>query len=177
MTELHQNKNGVLYIIICAAPLAQQMQDFIVLARAAQWEVCAIATPQATKFIDEPLLTKLTGYPVRSDYKLLGTADILPKADSMLVVPATFNTINKWVLGIGDTLALSILCESLGRHIPILAVPYLKNELAYHPAFSRSITTLREWGVRVLYEPEKYPPSNKVPWNVILDELHQFQKH
>ena len=143
MTELPQNKNGVLYIIICAAPLAQQMQDFIVLARAAQWEVCAIATPQATKFIDEPLLTKLTGYPVRSDYKLLGTADILPKADSMLVVPATFNTINKWVLGIGDTLALSILCESLGRHIPILAVPYLKNELAYHPAFSRSITTLR----------------------------------
>jgi phosphopantothenoylcysteine synthetase/decarboxylase len=94
-----------------------------------------------------------------------------------LVVPATFNTINKWVLGIGDTLALSILCESLGRHIPIVAVPYLKNELAYHPAFSRSITTLREWGVRVLYEPEKYPPSNKVPWNVILDELHQFQKH
>lgn len=35
---------------------------------------------------------------------------------------------------------------------------------------------LRECGVHVIYEPEKYPPKNEVPWQVILDELHRIHK-
>jgi len=90
-------------------------------------------------------------------------------------VPATFNTINKWVLGIGDTLAVSILCEGLGRGTPpIVAVPYLKADLAHHPAFYKNIALLRECGVRILYEPEKYPSPLMVPWEVILDELDKM---
>jgi len=34
---------------------------------------------------------------------------------------ATFNTLNKWALGIGDTLAARILCEYLGDDNPIVA--------------------------------------------------------
>ena len=26
----------------------------------------------------------------------------------------------------------------------------------------------------VLYEPEKYPPKNEVPWNIILEELDRL---
>ena len=40
-------------------------------------------------------ITKLSGHVVRTDCKLPGEADPLPKADAMLVMPTTFNTINK----------------------------------------------------------------------------------
>jgi len=32
----------------------------------------------------------------------------------------------------------------------------------------------KECGVRILYEPEKYPPRNDVPWHVVLDDLHHL---
>jgi phosphopantothenoylcysteine decarboxylase len=164
----------VLYLITCAAPPAQHIRDFIVHAQATGWDVCVITTPQATRFIDIPELMQLTGHLVRSEYKLPGEADPLPRADAVLVLPATFNTLNKWALGIGDTLAVSILCECVGRGTPpIVAVPYLKQDLARHTAFPRSIQWLRECGVRVLYDPEVYPSPLLVPWEVILDELEQ----
>jgi phosphopantothenoylcysteine decarboxylase len=172
MTEVPQHDKPVLYLILCAAPPAQQIQDFIILAQQADWDVCVIATPQATRFIDIPVLATLTGYPVRSEYKLPGEADALPKADAIVVAPATFNTINKWALGIGDTLAVSILCEALGRGSPpIVAVPYLKADLAHHPAFSKNLQLLRECGVHVLYDPEHYPSPQMVPWEMILEAL------
>jgi phosphopantothenoylcysteine decarboxylase len=176
MNDLQPQPHKVLYLVMCAAPLAQDIHQFIVLAQERQWDVCAIATPQATRFIDTPLLTRLTGHPLRSDYKLPGEPDVFPKADAIVVVPATFNTINKWALGIADTLAVSILCEALGGNTPIIAVPYLKADLARHPAFNKCIGMLRESGIRVLYEPERYPPSNKVPWEIIMDELHLAQR-
>ncbi len=42
-----------------------------------------------------------------------------PRGDAVLVVPATFNTINKWAAGMNDTLALGLLNEALGSWIPI----------------------------------------------------------
>lgn len=37
----------------------------------------------------------------------------LPHADVILVAPATYNTINKWALGVTDNYALGILAEAL----------------------------------------------------------------
>lgn len=88
----------ILYLIVCAAPPAQHIQEVVVKIQHARWGVCLITTLQATRFIHTQLLVELTGYPVRSDYKLPGEADPLPKADALLVMPATFNTINKWVV-------------------------------------------------------------------------------
>ena len=130
--------------------------------------MCVIATPQASRWIDLPMLETLTGHMVRTDYKLPGEADPLPKADAMLVMPATFNTINKWAQGISDTLVTSILCEALGRGTPpILAVPCLKMDLVRHPVFKKSIAFLHECGVRILHEPERYPSPLMVPWDEI----------
>ncbi|HVB73561.1 MAG TPA: flavoprotein [Ktedonobacteraceae bacterium] len=165
----------VLYLIICAAPPAQQTPDVVSSLQANRWDVCVIATPQASRWIDLPALATLTGHMVRTDYKLPGEADPLPKADAMLVMPATFNTINKWAQGIGDTLATSILCEALGRGTPqVIAVPCLKMDLVRHPAFSRSVDLLRENGVRVLHEPERYPSPLMVPFERVLETLHKI---
>jgi phosphopantothenoylcysteine synthetase/decarboxylase len=66
------------------------------------------------------------------------------------VVPATFNTINKWVAGISDTFALGLLSEAIGLRLPIILAPYAKSTLAAHPTFKKSLRKLRRWGVRVL---------------------------
>ena len=162
----------VLYLMVCAAPPAQQTQEVVPLLQAAGWDVCVIATPQASRWMDTEAIATRSGHLVRTDYKLPGEADPLPKADAILVMPATFNTINKWALGIGDTLVTSILCEALGRGTPpIVTVPCLKMDLVRHPAFSRSIAVLRECGVHVLHEPERYPSPLIVPWNEIFATL------
>lgn len=163
---------GILYLIICAAPPAQQAYEHIPALQKAGWDVCVIATPQATRWIDSKQLEALTGHIVRTDYKLPGEADPLPKANAILAMPATFNTINKCAQGIGDTLVTSLLCECIGRGTPpIVLVPCLKMDLVRHPAFSKSIALLKECGVKVLHEPEQYPSPLMVPWEEIFSVL------
>jgi hypothetical protein len=176
MNESSEEKRGVLYLVRCASLQRRPTEEFVGLAQAGGWNVCVIATPQALKFIDKPLLENLTGHPVRSEYKRPEEPDVLPRANAIVVFPATFNTINKWALGITDTLALGLLCEYTGLKMPILAVPCFRTGggLDGHPAFFRSIGMLREYGVHVLYEPETYPPRNEVPGEVILDALHEM---
>jgi hypothetical protein len=148
----------------------------IVAAQKARWDVCVIATPKAMNFIDKTVLEKLTRYPVRNDYKRPEEPDIFPPAEAIIAFPATFNTINKWAGGISDTLALGLLNEYTGRKKPVLAVPVVTtgSGLDSHPAFARSISLLREYGVWVLYDPEMYPPRNEIPPEIILETLDRL---
>jgi phosphopantothenoylcysteine synthetase/decarboxylase len=178
MTEAEAKGTRVLYFIVCAAPPALQTLHVVTPLQEAGWDVCVIATPQASRWIDRTALESLTGHLVRTDYKLPGEADPLPKADAMLVMPATFNTINKWAQGIGDTLVASILCESLGQGTPpVVAVPCLKMDLVRHPAFKKSIALLRECGVRILHEPERYPSPLMVPWDEVFGTLCEMTEN
>src|SRR5258706_8060055 len=172
-------RRRVLYTISCAASSAKLVPDFVTQAQAMEWTVCVITTPQGTKFLDIPLLERLTSYPVRSEYKRPEEPDVLPRASAIVVFPATFNTINKWALGISDTLATGILCEYTGLKMPIVTVPCFRTGggLDGHPAFFRSLQMLRDYGVRVLYEPEQYPPKNQVPPDVILEVLDETIQH
>src|SRR5258708_10791910 len=150
MSETASNARGALYIISCAASSATLVPNLVRQAQTASWEVCVITTPQGTKFIDSPLLERLTNYPVRSEYKRPEEPDVLPRADALVVFPATFNTMNKWALGISDTLAVGLLCEYTGLRRPIIAVPCFLTGggLDTHPAFLRSLRMLRRYGER-----------------------------
>ncbi len=165
---------GVLHVITCASASAPRIERFVAQAQVAGWDVCVILTPQATKFVDVVALTRLTGHPVRSEYKRPEEPDVLPRADAIVALPLTFNTLNKWALGISDTLALGLLCEYTGRKTPIVAVPGVTTAsgLDTHPAFLRSMRLLRRYGVHLLYNPEAYPPRNEVPDEIILETLH-----
>jgi phosphopantothenoylcysteine synthetase/decarboxylase len=168
----------VLYLLVCAAPPAQQALYAVTALQEAGWNVCVIATPQARRWIDRSALEALTGRLVRTGYKLPREADPLPKADAMLVMPATFNTINKWAQGISDTLVTGILCEALGRGTPpVIAVPCLKMDLIRHPAFKKSVALLRNCGVRVLHEPERYPSPLMVPWERVFETLCEMTEN
>ena len=173
----------VLYIIACAAPPAREINRLIGPAQDAGWDVCVLATPSATRFIDPAALERQTGHPVRSDYKEPGTEDVLPPPDAIIVAPATVNTINKWAYGICDTLALGILVEAIGKKLPVVALPFTNYAHAAHPAFEENISKLRSWGVQVLYGKDIYPLHKPgtgsqhldiFPWNLALKALKQM---
>ncbi len=176
---MRSHSRGVLYVITCASASAPRIPQFIVQAQAAGWDVCMILTPHATHFVDVATLIHLTGRPVRSEYKHPEEPDVLPRADAVVALPVTFNTLNKWALGISDTLALGLLCEYTGRRTPIVAVPGVTTAsgLDTHPAFLRSMRMLRRYGVLLLYQPDVYPPRNEVPDEIILEMLHQLSEN
>jgi phosphopantothenoylcysteine synthetase/decarboxylase len=167
----------VLYVLSCGSSAATGVEAFVRAAQAAGWTVCAVLTPQGTKFVDAGRLERLTGYPVRSEYKRPEEPDVLPPADAIVVYPATFNTVNKWAAGISDTLALGLLAEYTGYRAPIVVVPCVGQGagLDTHPVLPVSLDRLRRWGVCVLYEPDRYPPRNEVPPDVVLTELARRQ--
>ncbi len=148
---------SVLYVIACAAPPAREVGKLVALAQEDGWDVCVLTTPSGRRFVDVTALENVTGHPVRSDYKDPGEPDVLPAPDAIIVAPATVNTINKWAVGICDTLALGILVEAIGKRLPMVALPFTNRAHAAHPAFPDNIGKLRSWGVTVLFGPEVYP--------------------
>jgi hypothetical protein len=165
-------RRGVLYVVVCAAPTAAGVGDLVSLAQADGWLVRVIATPMGDRFVDSAKLAALTGDRIRTEFRMPGESDELPKADAVVVAPATFNTINKWAAGIADSFAVGLLCELTGVGVPILAVPLLKDPLARHVAFQRSLEVLREMGVRILFDPPAPAHSRMPPWSRVIDELH-----
>ena len=140
----------VLYHLVCSAPPALNVGEFVRLAHSSSWDICVIATPRAATWIDVDDLVRLTGHPVRTDHKLPGEPDVLPPHSAITVGPLTFNTLNKWALGIADNLVLSLLTEALGLDIPVAALPYFNSAQAAHPAVAESVARLRQAGASVL---------------------------
>jgi hypothetical protein len=178
----------VLYVIACGAGPAGQVTRLISDARARGWDPYLIATPAGLGFLDVPELEAQTGHPVRSEYRKPGNTDgsrSLPKADAIIVAPATYNTINKWASGISDNFALGILAEAVGLRIPVVVLPFVNSALASHPAFQRSITLLREIGIDVIHGPGRLEPHlpgtggskfDTFPWHQALNEADALRR-
>lgn len=161
----------VLYAIACGAPPARDVGRLVGMAQADGWDVCVVTTPDGRKFVDAPALARQTGHPVRTAYKNPGDPDVLPPPDAIIVGPATLNTVNKWALGITDTLALGLLVEGQGKGLPIVAVPFTNAAMAAHPAFQESIVRLRGWGVTVLFGDDVVPPYPPGTGERLLDQF------
>ncbi|MGW4277785.1 flavoprotein [Streptomyces seoulensis] len=138
-----------LYVVVCAAGVAEGVGALIAAARERGWEVGVIATPLAMNgFFDSAAVQTLTGRPVRSAWRTPADPRPFPPPDAVAVAPATFNTINKWAAGIADTLAAATLCEAHGLGVPVVALPCVADTLAVHPAYRDSLARLRAMGVR-----------------------------
>jgi phosphopantothenoylcysteine synthetase/decarboxylase len=106
-------------VIVRGAGAAGEVGRLVELAHHRGWTVQIIVTPAALAFIDAPKLEAQTGRPVRSGYRGPGEPRS-PRADAIIVAPATHNTINKWANGISDTYALGILAEAPAFGIPLV---------------------------------------------------------
>ncbi|MEH1165496.1 flavoprotein [Micromonospora sp. CPCC 205539] len=143
------SKRPVLALVVSAAPPVLRINELIDLLIGDGWRVCVTATPTAATWINQDALARQTGYPVRVEWRLPGDPEPHPAADATVVVPATFNVINKWALGINDNVALGILNQALGSRLPVYAFPNVKAELAAHPAYEVNLRQLAASGVAI----------------------------
>lgn len=167
----------VLHLFICGAGPAKRIHDLIGLAHSDGWDVYCGATESAVEhFIDTDSLAKLTHHPVRTTFGSAGNTPT-PQPDAVIVAPATYNTINKWAAGIADNYVLTQLAELTGLGVRIVVLPFVNQALAGNPAFVRSVQTLRDAGIRVLFGPgelEPHPPRTgdtameSYPWTLAL---------
>jgi phosphopantothenoylcysteine synthetase/decarboxylase len=171
----------VLYVIVCGAGPASEVGQLVELAQQRGWGVQLIATPAALDFIDVPSLAAQTGRPIRSQYRR-PEEPRSPKADAIIVAPATYNTINKWAAGISDTYALGLLAEAPGLGVPTVVLPFVNSALAGRRAFLRSVDELNEEGVHILLGQGAFEPHapgtgrervNTFPWPMALDEAER----
>lgn len=134
-----------LSLVVCGAPLASRANDVAQVISEAGWTVTVLATDAATGWlsVEGTPVVDLSGFRRPDEAKP-------PRPDAVVVCPMTFNTANKWALGIADTHPLSLLAESLGAGIRMVAVPFVNESLAGHPAWSENLTRLRDAGVRIL---------------------------
>jgi 3-polyprenyl-4-hydroxybenzoate decarboxylase len=101
------------YAIACAAGPAADVGVLVGQAQQRGWSVQAIATPAALAFVDTGALERQTGRPLRSTHRPPGSPRS-PKADAIIIAPASFNTINKLAQGIADCYALDVANEAVG---------------------------------------------------------------
>jgi phosphopantothenoylcysteine synthetase/decarboxylase len=176
------DRHRFVYVIVCAAGPAADVGKLVDHAHQRGWDVQIIATPSALDFIEAEALETQTGRPVRSHYRKPGEPRS-PKADAIIVAPATYNTINKWANGISDTYALGILAEAPGLGIPVVVLPFVNTALAMRRPFRRSVEDLREEGARVLLGPGQFEPHapgtggihmDAYPWNLAMDEAERL---
>jgi phosphopantothenoylcysteine synthetase/decarboxylase len=172
----------VLSVIVCGAGPATAIGTLVKLAQDRGWTVQVIATPAALDFFDQAAIEQQTGNPVKSQYSKPGAPrSYIP--DAIIVAPATYNTINKWALGISDTYALGVLAEITGMDIPIVVLPFVNAALASRPPFRRSVESLRGEGVHILLGRggvEPHPPRTggdlieSYPWHLALDKADRL---
>ena len=150
MPSFGSETGNVLYLIVCGAPPAADTARTVKEKQAEGWDVCVIATPHGAQWFDLNQVQELTGHEVRQQFRAPTAPEFGPRADAILLAPATFNTLNKWALGINDTLALGLLNEAIGRDVPIEVRPVVNDALASHPSYEMSLKMLAAAGVRFL---------------------------
>lgn len=158
--------------VVCAADPARRIEEFVRQAQATGWSVRVVLTPTAADWLDIDALARVTGRPVATRPRRPDEPRV-PPPEAVVVVPATFNTINKWAAGINDSPALGVLNESIGLRLPVVVAPCAKDILTMHPAFDRNIRLLAEHGVTFLptnaIQPTEDPAS--LIWHPILAAL------
>lgn len=142
---------SALTLIVSAAPLAERAADIAGAFVANGWSVRVVLTPSASSWVDAPSITATTGTEPTSTQRLPGRpAQPEFATGSVLVAPLTFNSLNKWALGIADNYALGILCEALALGLPVVAIPVIGRRFWDHPATSKSLELLISQGVSLV---------------------------
>ncbi|MFE9244410.1 flavoprotein [Nocardiopsis sp. NPDC006938] len=173
-----------LYVVVCAAGPAGHVDRLIRLAQDRGWQVQVIATPSAVDFFDTVAVEELTGRPVRSQHRGPSTPRS-PRADAVVVAPASFNTINKLAAGIADNYALDVLNETIGLGVPVTILPFVNAAYAGRGPFRRSVAALEEEGVGVLMGEGGFVPHpigqgsdafDRFPWKSALENVEKRVK-
>ncbi len=141
-----------LRIVACGAEPASDLGHLVALAQSAGWSTAVAATPSSLAFVNVVAVEMATGFPVRHTFVSTPvTGRMTPKADALIVAPATFNSMNKIATGIAENYALTAVAEMIGRGVPTVIVPFVNAALANRRPFQSSVASVRAEGVRVIF--------------------------
>jgi phosphopantothenoylcysteine synthetase/decarboxylase len=169
----------MLTVIVCGAGPASDVGKLVKLAQVRGWTVQLVATPAALPFLNTPELESLTGSPVRSEYRSPGESRS-PKADAVIVAPATYNTICKCAQGVSDNYPLGLLAEAISLPVPVVILPFVNTALAARQPFQRSVSQLRDEGALILLGRGMFEPHepgtggdklDAFPWHLALEAV------
>jgi hypothetical protein len=80
---LTNHASRVLYLVISGAPAPEGLPSLVTLLQKSGWRVAVFSTPMGTRFADLDELERLTGQPVRWEYRMPGTGERTPPADAV----------------------------------------------------------------------------------------------
>ncbi|MEV2274216.1 flavoprotein [Nocardiopsis sp. NPDC049922] len=161
-----------LYLVVSGASAPEGVPDLVRRLQRDGYTAVCLSTPVGTRFHDLDELERLTGEPVRVEYRMPGTGRSLPPPDLVVACPLTFNSVNKFADGHADNFAIGLLCEMVGYGVPTIVVPQCKPQLASHPAFRRSLHTLRGIpAVTLVYDHDAPGASRLPPWEDLMETI------
>lgn len=130
---------------------AYKAADLASLLRKQGWDVHAILTSNATRFVTPLTFEALTRHPAYVDAFAAGEAirhiELARKADVVAVVPASADVLAKMACGIADDLLTTTL---LATTAPIVVAPAMNVEMWRHGATQDNLATLRRRGVEIV---------------------------
>jgi phosphopantothenoylcysteine synthetase/decarboxylase len=133
-------------------------------------DVIAIPTPNASRVIAARELADVEGVRVVESYFDLAIRPRPPRG-VVLFAPCSFNSLNKLVHGIADSLALSVVAEAIGRRTPVIVAPSLNQPLLDHPAARASLATLADWGVHLVPPVDAGEGPRLAPTTALMDAV------
>lgn len=148
--------NKRILVGICGGIAAYKAVELVSRLQQAGALVDVILSEHADEFVRPLTFSTMSHRPVYSDlWEPSGKAaeihiELGEKADLLMIVPATANTIARLAHGTADTMLTAV---ALVTRAPILLAPAMHHQMYTHPATQANLETLRARGVTVI-EPE-----------------------
>jgi phosphopantothenoylcysteine decarboxylase/phosphopantothenate--cysteine ligase len=112
--------------------------------------VDVIMTDAAEQFVGKPTFQALSKRPVHTSVfepwtaTELGHISLGHRADAIVVIPATANTLARLATGLADDMLGAVVLSS---RAPLIVVPAMEHEMYHHPATAANVDTLERRGV------------------------------
>jgi phosphopantothenoylcysteine decarboxylase/phosphopantothenate--cysteine ligase len=154
MTSLNNNlSNRRILLGICAGIAAYKTPNLVRGLRAAGAEVQVVLTDNAHRFVTATSLQAVSGAAVRQDLwdehaeAAMGHIELARWADTVIIAPATANTIAKLANGMADDL-LTTLC--LATTATVWVAPAMNQQMFAHPASQANLKTIAAMGYQLI---------------------------
>ena len=134
---------------ICSGIAAYKTPILVRALRAAGAEVEIVLSGNAQRFVAPTALQAVSGRPVRQDLwdeaaeASMGHIELARWADTVIVAPATANTMSKMASGNSDNLLLAIY---LSAKCPVYVAPAMDLDMYRHASSKTSMSTLQSYG-------------------------------
>jgi phosphopantothenoylcysteine decarboxylase len=138
--------------------------------------IIALPTPNAARVVAPRELADVEGVQVVQSYFDLAIRPRPPRG-VVLFAPCSFNSLNKLVHGIADSLALSVVAEAIGRGTPVIVGPSLNAPLLNHPEARASLKKLPTWGVTIVPPVDEGEGPRLAPSAALLDAVRPYIRH